>query len=205
MPIVPSAILVVIIGGIALWRRADIRLVLILAAAALFLVRASQPDAAGQRLNVFAQVFVELAKGLTNPQSVVPICSAMGFAYVCKVTDCDAHLVHLLVRPLQHVRPLLIPGGIAVAFFVNSAIVSQTSTVSVVGPVLIPLLLSAGISRQTSGALLLLGGSMGGELLNPAAGEITAIKGVTGLGSREIIQKILPYNLLACGTALLMF
>src|SRR5205807_6411238 len=67
------------------------------------------------------------------------------------------------------------------------------------------LLLTAGISRQTSGAMLLLGGSMGGELLNPAAVEVTAIKTVTGLEAHQIIQKILPYNLLACGTALLMF
>jgi DcuC family C4-dicarboxylate transporter len=88
---------------------------------------------------------------------------------------------------------------------VNSAIVSQTSTVSVVGPVLIPLLLGAGISRQTAGALLLLGGSMGGELLNPAAVEVAAIKGITGQRAEDIIGAMLPYNLLACGTALLMF
>src|SRR2546430_14546003 len=205
MPVIPSAIIVVAIGGYFLARRADVRLVLLLAAAALFLVRATQPAVGGHRFNAFAQFFVEFAKGMTYAPAVVPICSAMGFAYVCKLTECDAHLVHLLIRPLQHVRPLLIPGGIVVAFFVNSAIVSQTSTVSVVGPVLIPLLLSAGISRQTAGALLLLGGSMGGELLNPAAVEVTAIKGVTGLEAHQIIQKILPYNLLACGTALLMF
>ena len=78
----------------------------------------------------------------------------MGFAYVCKLTGCDAHLVHLLVTPLRYVRPLLIPGGIVVAFFVNSAIVSQTSTVAVVGPVLIPLLLASDISRLTAGSLL---------------------------------------------------
>jgi DcuC family C4-dicarboxylate transporter len=205
MPVIPSAIVVVIVGGYFLARRADVRLVLLLSAAALFLVRATQHDVAGQRFNAFAQFFVEFAKGMTYAPAVVPICSAMGFAYVCKLTECDAHLVHLLVRPLRHVRWLLIPGGIAVAYLVNSAIVSQTSTVSVVGPVLIPLLLSAGISRQTAGALLLLGGSMGGELLNPAAVELTAINGVTGIDKVDLIRKIMPYNLLACGTALLVF
>src|SRR5437762_14145668 len=153
------AIGVVVIGGVMLARRVDVRLVLFLAAAALFALHASQSDR-GKRFDAFAQLFVEYAKGITLASAVVPICSAMGFAYVCKLTGCDAHLVHLLVRPLRHVRPLLIPGGIAVSFFVNSAIVSQTSTVSVVGPVLIPLLLASGVSRLPAVSLLLLGGSM---------------------------------------------
>ena len=178
---------------------------LIGAGAALFLVRATQSEVAGHRFNAFAQIFVKFAEGMSNPQFVVPICSAMGFAYVCKLTGCDAHLVHLLTRPLRSVRWLMVPGGIAVAFFVNSAIVSQTSTVAVVGPVIIPLLLAAGYSRITAGSLLLLGGSMGGELLNPAAVEVTAIRAFTGGKATDIIRHLLPYNLLASGTALLVF
>jgi DcuC family C4-dicarboxylate transporter len=205
MPVIPSALVVLIVGGICLARRADVRLVLVGAAAALFFVRATQPAVDGQRLNAFAQLFVKMVEGMADPRFIVPICSAMGFAYVCKLTACDAHLVHLLIRPLRHVKWLLVPGGIAVAFFVNSAIVSQTSTVSVVGPVLLPLLAAAGISRVTAGAMLLMGGSMGGELLNPAAVEVAAIKAVTGRETTDIIAHLLPYNFLACGTALLMF
>jgi DcuC family C4-dicarboxylate transporter len=205
MPVIPAAIVVVLVGGYFLFRRTDVRLVLILSAAAMFLVRASQPEVAGARWVAFSQFFAELARQMVSPTAVIPICSAMGFAYVCKLTECDAHLVHLLVSPLRRVRWLLIPGGVAVAFFVNSAIVSQTSTVSVVGPVLIPLIVAAGISRQTAGALLLLGGSMGGEMLNPAAIEVTTIGNVTNVGGREIIAHLLPYNLIASGTALLVF
>ncbi len=178
---------------------------LIGAAVALFAVRATQPEVAHHRFNAFSQVFVKFAEGMSEPKFVVPICSAMGFAYVCKLTGCDAHLVHLLTRPMRKVRWLLVPGGIAVAFFVNSAIVSQTSTVAVVGPVIIPLLLAAGYSRITAGSLLLLGGSMGGELLNPAAVEVTAIRAFTGGKATDIIRHLLPYNLLASGTALLVF
>jgi C4-dicarboxylate transporter, DcuC family len=198
-------VLVVLVGGYFLARRADVRLVLMLAAAVLFALKALKPESAGNRGEIFSQFFVEFAKGLCDPTSVVPICSAMGFAYVCKFTACDAHLVHLLVRPLQKVRFLLIPGGIAVSFFVNCAIVSQTSTVSVVGPVLIPLLLASGISLETAGALLLLGGSMGGEIMNPAAVEIMAISKATGMELTAIIRQIMPYNLLASGVALVVF
>ncbi len=204
-PVIPVAIVVLILGAIALAKRMDIRLVLMGAAAVLFGVRAMQDDVAGKRLDAFAQFFVEFAKGITYPSAVVPICSAMGFAYVCKLTQCDAHLVHLLIGPIRKIRWLLIPGGIAVAFFVNSAIVSQTSTVSVVGPVIIPLLMAAGISRATAGSLLLLGGSMGGELLNPAAVEVAAIKSVTNHDATTIIAHLFPYNMLASGTALLVF
>src|SRR5437016_14473817 len=151
MPVLPVTVVVLLVGAVALAKRADIRLVLIGSAVALFALHATNVET-GERFDAFAQVFVEFAKGMTNPQSVVPICSAMGFAYVCKLTGCDAHLVHLLCNPLRHVRWLLIPGGIAISFFVNSAIVSQTSTVSVVGPVLIPLVIGAGIAAPPAGA-----------------------------------------------------
>jgi DcuC family C4-dicarboxylate transporter len=222
MPVIPTTIVVLLVGGYFLFRRTDVRLVLMLAAAVMFLVRSTQSDLAGAsaRVDAFARLFQEFAVQMISPNAVVPICSAMGFAYVCKLTECDAHLVHLLCRPLQKVKWLLIPGGVAVAFLINSAIVSQTSTVSVVGPVLIPLVMAAGISRQTAGAMLLLGGSMGGELLNPAAIEVTQIQKAVELTTRnpavpnsvgtvlsnpQIIRAFMPYNLLACATALLVF
>src|SRR5262249_61153488 len=100
---------------------------------------------------------------------VIPICTAMGFAYVIRQSGCDQHLVHLLLRPLRHVRPLLIPGTVVVGFLVNMPIVSQTSTAVTLGTVVIPLLLAARLSPATVGAALLLGSSIGGQLLNAAA------------------------------------
>ncbi len=87
-------VLVVLVGGYFLARRADVRLVLMLAAGALFALKALKPESAGNRGEIFSQFFVEFAKGLCDPTSVVPICSAMGFAYVCG-HSCDTHLVHL--------------------------------------------------------------------------------------------------------------
>src|SRR4051812_16762762 len=189
MLVIAAVIVVLIVGGYSLYRHTDVRLVLMLSAAVMFVVSAMSSGLVGAtaRINAFGRMFSEFALQMISPSAVVPICSAMGFAYVCKLTECDAHLVHLLCRPLQKVRWLLIPGGVAVAFLINSAIVSQTSTVSVVGPVLIPLVMAAGLSRQTAGAMLLLGGSMGGELLNPAAIEVTTIARVTGATNTEII------------------
>src|SRR3954469_21820389 len=101
MTVLLVAIGVLVIGGVLLARRTDIRLVLMAAAAALFAVHAAQPSQAGHRADALAQFITEFVKGMSNPSSVVPICTAMGFAYVCKLTGCDAHLVHLLVAPLR--------------------------------------------------------------------------------------------------------
>ena len=57
IPPVPAALVVLVVGGFCLVRRADVRLVLMLAAAVMFLVRATQPDVAGKRIDTFAQFF----------------------------------------------------------------------------------------------------------------------------------------------------
>jgi DcuC family C4-dicarboxylate transporter len=146
---------------VAVVRGVDVRLALLLAALALGAL-------AGQPM-VIVQTFLTT---LADEKFVVPICCAMGFAYVLRHTQCDRHLVHLLVEPLRRVRALLIPGTVLVGFFVNIPIISQTSTAVTIGAVLIPLLLAARLSPVTVGAALLLGSSVGGELLNPGAPEL---------------------------------
>jgi DcuC family C4-dicarboxylate transporter len=121
-------------------------------------------------------------------------------------THCDQHLVQLLVTPLRRVRPLLIPGTVLVGFFVNLPVVSQTSTAVAIGPVLVPLLLAARISPLTTGAALLLGSSLGGELLNPGAPEVVTISTVMDklgvhIEPHEIIGYILPLLLVQLAVA----
>ena len=148
----------------AILKRVDVRLALLLSAMALGAVGGDVPAVA-------RQFFLTL----TNEQFVVPICCAMGFAYVMRLSECDQHLVQLLVKPLRRIRVLLIPGAVLVGFLVNIPVVSQTSTVVAIGSVLVPLLRAARISPLTTGAALLLGCSIGGELLNPGAPEFRTI------------------------------
>ncbi|MCU0330794.1 MAG: hypothetical protein MUC47_07425, partial [Candidatus Kapabacteria bacterium] len=72
-------------------------------------------------------VFDTFQKYLSRGDIIGPICSALGYAWVLKVTECDAHMVRLLVRPLRAVRWALIPGGCAVGFLANMAMTSQTA------------------------------------------------------------------------------
>src|SRR4051794_30311128 len=157
-------IVVIFLAILAVYRRVDVRLALLGAALALGCL-AGNPIAV---VRVFLETF-------SNERFVVPICTAMGFAYVMRFTGCDQHLVHLLVRPLTRVRFLLLPGTVLVGFLVNIPVVSQTSTAATLGPVVIPILQAAGFSPVTIGSALLLGSSVGGELLNPGAPELRTV------------------------------
>ena len=157
-------LLIIAAAVYAILKRVDVRLALLLAAVALGAIGGDLPA-------VVRKFFLTL----TNEQFVVPICCAMGFAYVMRQSACDQHLVHLLVKPLRRVRVLLVPGAVLVGFLVNIPVVSQTSTVVTIGAVLVPLLRAAGLSPLTIGSALLLGCSIGGELLNPGAPEFRTI------------------------------
>jgi len=137
----------------------------------------------------------------SNEKFVVPICTAMGFAYALRHTGCDQHLVQLLTKPLRHVRPLLVPGVILVGFLVNIPVISQTSTAVCIGPVLVPLMRAAGLPALTIGAALLLGASIGGELLNPGAPELQTVSKATGVPSQELVggvaRLVFPHLLVA--------
>ena len=103
----------------------------------------------------------------SNEKFVVPICTALGFAYVLRLTECERHLVLLLVKPLRYFRWLLVPGVVLVGFLINIPVISQTSTAICLAPVVMPLMRSSGYSMATIGSCLLLGASLGGESSTP--------------------------------------
>jgi DcuC family C4-dicarboxylate transporter len=199
------AALVIVAGIYAVMRGVDVRLALLLTALVV-------GSLAGNPMAIVKTFF----DTFSNERFVVPICTAMGFAYVLKLTGCDVHLVHLLVRPLTRVRPLLVPGTVVVGFLVNIPIVSQTSTAVTLGAVVIPVLLAARIPPLTIGATLLLGSSIGGELLNPGAPELRTIveestKAAQALNipapglTDALVARILPLDLLGLGVAIALF
>jgi DcuC family C4-dicarboxylate transporter len=175
-------------------RRVDVRLALLVGSLPLFAIAGG-----------LASMLNKMAFEMANPATVVPICAAIGFAFVLRWTGCDHELVRLLMRPLRKVRALLVPGGIAAGYVINTTIVSQAGTAAVVGPVLIPLLRAAGLGPKTAGAVLLLGSSMGGELFNEGAVEVRKLAELTGHSSRQVITKSAPLNLLSAAAALAGF
>jgi DcuC family C4-dicarboxylate transporter len=183
-----AAIGIVATAIVLIVRGRDVRLVLIGSA----LVIAAVADLASGRTLALAAVVREFVGTFSNEKFVVPICSAMGFAYVLRHTGCERHLVLLLVAPLRRVKWLLVPGVIGVGFLVNIPVISQTSTAVCLGPVVVPLMRAAGYSMATIGACLLLGASVGGELLNPGAPELLTVFNKTGVSTQRQVSEYLP-------------
>lgn len=202
----PGGACLVLLAIVLIAKQVEVRLVLLLTSLALAAL-------AGDVSLVFRAFFDTFAEG----KFLVPICSAMGFAYVLRHTGCDQHLVHLLVQPLTRVRFLLVPGTILVGFLVNLPIVSQTSTAVAIGPVVIPILLAARFHRLVIGSALLLGCSIGGELLNPGAPELRAVIAASQKAAPKFgyepaafdtdrsVGRILPLDILALAAATAVF
>jgi|SRR5579883_2513007 len=192
---VAVAILAVIAAIVLVVKGWDVRLVLLSAALVIATASGNVPAVVREFLATFS-----------NEKFVVPICSAMGFAYVLKHTGCDQHLVLLLVKPLRYVRVLLVPGVVVVAFLVNIPLISQTSTAVCLGAVVVPLMRAAGYSMATIGACLLLGASVGGELLNPGAPELLTVFNKTNVSPTvQAVEYLRPlvFTQLAITTAII--
>jgi DcuC family C4-dicarboxylate transporter len=189
-----AAVLIVLAGVVLVVRQVDVRLIL-LGCGLLLATLVGRPLAA----------FDEFTRTMVKADFVVPICCSMGFAYVLKFTGCDTHLVRLLVAPLRWIGPLVVPGAVLVPFIVNTAIISQSSTAATVGPVLLPLLLAAGLSQARAGTALLIGASVGGELLNAGAPEVAAIAQKAGVIPLTVISRMLLPALLVGATAAVVF
>lgn len=172
-----AAIAILVAVVMALAKGIEVRLVLLVAAFALAAITRQAE-----------QVVIAFFQGLADAASIIPICSAMGFAYVIKAFGCDQELVKALARPLLTVRLLAVPGAICIGFLVNIPIISQTSTLLAVGTVLIPLLRSMGLPAVVIASTLVLGSSIGGELLNPGAPELGTIADKLAHGPWQITR-----------------
>ena len=93
------------------------------------------------------------------------IIAAMAFASVVKLTKCDKHLIAIFVKVLKRMGPFLIIGVALATTIVNSAIPSAAGTSAAVGTVLIPLLISSGVSAPLAAGAVLCG--LYGGNLNP--------------------------------------
>jgi DcuC family C4-dicarboxylate transporter len=159
--------LIILAAVWAVIRQVDVRLTLTVAALAL-------GGLSGQPMVIVRKFLATFS----SEQFVVPICCAVGFAHVLRKTQCDQHLVQLLAKPLRRFGLFLIPGTVLVGFLVNIPVISQVGTAVSIGAVLVPLCRSANLSATTTGAALLLGASLGGDLLNPGAPEWATVSSV---------------------------
>lgn len=176
---------------VAIARRHDVKLVLLLAGVALAVL-------GGQPLLGLDQ----FARSMVAP-IVAPICAAMGFAAVLRATGCDRALARELLLPLRRWPWLALPGTVVVAYVFNLAVPSQAATAAALGPVALPLLRASGVPIGIATAALLLGASFGGDLLSPAAQDVLAIRGVAPIEPTAVHQRLLVAGMAGLAVATL--
>ena len=105
--------IIVLLTFAAIIKKYETRLVLFLSGVVMAALSGKPMDA----VTAFSAAMV-------NTGLVPVICTVMGFAFVMKLTKCDAHLVHLLAGALGKFRVILIPGTVIVTFLINIALPS---------------------------------------------------------------------------------
>ena len=129
--------------------------------------------------------FRQFDKSMTNANLIIAICSAMGFAAVVSLTQCDKHLVTLLTRPLKSLGLLLLPASMIVTSALAAAIPSMGGLGAAVGPTMIPILIRAGFKPAAAAASI--AACMGPAYLNPGLSHNPF---VAKLASMEVMQFI---------------
>lgn len=175
------AVLLIVVAAVLTALGWDVRLVLVSAAVLLGLAGGYLPEVSRKFFDTFS-----------GEAYIVPICTAMGFAYVLKLTGCDQHLVRVLVAPVRRVRFLIVPGVVLAGFVTNVPVLSQTSVAVCLGAVVVPVMRAAGFHPLVIGSALLLGSSVGGELFNPGAPELNTVKDRTGTDVLTLARAHLP-------------
>lgn len=124
------------------------------------------------------------------------IIAVMGFAMVMKLTECDKHLINLLIKPLRKAGTFLIPAAVLVTFFINISITSSAGCSAAVGAILIPLMIAAGIHPAIAGAAIYAGTY--GAMFNPGYPQVALIVSVSDSNPVAVVANHF-YPLLLCG------
>ena len=168
------AALVTVLTFVAILRRVEVRLALLVAGVVLAV--------ASWNLMAWSEAF---SKSMTTAGLISVILPAMGFATVMELTGCDRHLVKLVTDPFLKVRPLLVPGTVLATFLINIAIPSAAGCAAAVGIVLIPAMMAAGVHPAMAAAALLAG--TWGSVFNPGLMHIPVIAKIANVGVMDVI------------------
>lgn len=175
------AVAVVLVTVWALVKRFETRLVLLVAGLVMALL-SGDPMAA----------FRQFDKSMTNPNLIIAICSALGFAGVVTVTKCDVHLVALLVKPLKKLGVFLLPACMIVTGIVAVALPSTAGCVAAVGPTMIPLMLRAGFKPAAAAAAVV--GAVTPAFLNPGVSHNVFIAKISNMEVMDFLGQFAPYT-----------
>ena len=170
--------LIVILTFVAIIRQYETRMVLFVSGLTMLLLGTGL-------LKGFEGAMDAFTKAMVNPALVTVICMVMGFAFVMKVTKCDAHLVHLIAGHLGKLGPVLIPGAVVATFAINIALPSAAGCAAAVGAVLIPTLIGAGVHPAIAASAVMAG--TWGSVFNPGNSHNPFVAKLAGTDAMAVI------------------
>ena len=171
--------LIVILTIVAIVKRWEVRLVLFTSGALMAILSG----------NPFGGVTAFTAAMVSG--GLVPIiCTVMGFAYVLKVTGCDSHLIHAIVRPMSKLEKILIPATVIVTAMINIALPSAAGVSAAVGAIMIPALIAASV-RPAMAASAVMAGTFG-SAMSPGSAHVVFVADLAGMEVMEIVAIMAP-------------
>jgi len=140
--------------------------------------------------------FTGFSNAMLEAKVFESIIAVMGFALVIKLTECDQHLIYLMVRGLKRAGPLLIPAATLTTLFINTSVTSAAGCSAAVGAILIPFLMAAGVHPAIA-ASAVFAGTFGANF-NPGYGQNAVVAEVAGSSGVAVVAHHF-YPLLAAG------
>ncbi len=132
-------------------------------------------------------------KMLTNSFLVPVIACSMGFACIITLTECDKHFSYFALRYLLKVKLLLVPMSVLLIWLFSNAINSPAGLAAAVAPIIVPVLMRAGIPPAMAAATVLLG--TWGEFTSVSSGLAAVVGSYSGHDVPTLVLKALPASL----------
>jgi len=140
--------------------------------------------------------FTGFSSAMLESKVFESIIAVMGFALVIKLTECDQHLIYLMVKALKRAGPLLIPAATLVTLFINTSVTSAAGCSAAVGAILIPFLMAAGVHPAIAASAVFAGTY--GANFNPGYAQNAVVAEVAGSTGMAVVAHHF-YPLLAAG------
>ena len=162
-------LLIVVVAVFAILKKVDTRIVLIVAGTLMCLLGG---------VEALLKIFPAFSGQLISSSLVPAITTCMGFSAVMEYTKCTDHLVHVLLKPLKKVRPLLVPGAFLITWIISMSLQSASACGAAVGALLIPTMLNFGVNPIIAATAVILG--TWGNVMSPGHMWTVSLSEITG-------------------------
>lgn len=177
------AIMILIATVVAIVKKYDSRMVLLVAGVAMACL-------AGKPKMAF-DAFVTWAAH----KSMVPIlCTVVGFTYVTAYTKCDVNFVNIMSKFVSRGKHFLIPSAVIIAYIASLALPSAAGATAAVGALVIPLLVAAGIHPIIAAASVFAG--TWGDVFSPGSSHNILIAKLADVDVMTVIINHAPTALI---------